>query len=365
MPEESPAAPPPAPPAAAPGIAELFEQSLMALARAPSVFAAAALRPPPSFGAAAGLALAAGAAALVVNLTHGFVSNPDFLQRFPPLMIAVVAVAAFGLYSSLVLLLCVLLYGLGRSLGGTGDFDRALQAAAALSLVAPVQALCNWFPLVWALPALLAAWVAAGALEGLFKTPAFPARAACAGLAGAVIGLQFAGRIFVERAGQAYMLTRAESSALSANDDLARQIQTLQTQAAALGSTPAAAGTSGLDLLRGPEAETRDAPPAEASPAAMMKDASEVQQQASAMLGTLAPILDNPETTKNMSPQQKADMKDLQVLMKDLQAQMKPGAARLSETERAKQMSQVQQMTMRMMSAAMQVQPAPKNEVKK
>ncbi len=357
-------------PACAPAVAELCEQSLRALVHAPSVFAAASLRPAPSFGAAAGLALAAGAAALAVNLTHGFAANPDFLQRFPPLMIAVMAVAALGLYTSLILLLAVLLYGLARALGGTGDFDRALQAAAALSPAAPLQALCNWWPIAWALPTLLAAWVAAGALEGLFKTKPMATRAACALLAAAAIGLQFVGRVFVERAGRAYALTLAAGQALGTNEDLLRRIRAVEMEAIPAsglpsGGTPAATAPSGLDLLRGPQG-TQPAPAVlEASPAAVTRDAADVQQNASAMLGVLAPMLDNVAASRKMSSRQKSDMKDLQALMKDLQAQLQPGAARLSNAEQAKRMAKIQQMTLRMMSTGMQVSPAPKNEVKK
>ena len=97
-----------------------------------------------------------------------------------------------------------------------------------------------------------------------------------------------------------------------------------------------------------------------------MKDAAEVQRHASAMLGSLAPMLNDPALTRNMSPQQKSDLKDLQALMKDLQAQMQPGAARLSEAEQARRMAQIQRMTMRMMlSAAMRTPPTSKSEAKK
>lgn len=361
MTDEKPAAPPPPPPAVAPGMAELFEQSLLALARAPSVFAAASLRPAPSFVAAAGLALASGAAALAVGLG----SNLVFLQRFPPPMIATMAAAALGIYASLLLLFAVLLYGLGRSLGGSADFDRALQGAAAVSLVTPLQAVGGGFPIVWALPPMLAAWVAAGALEGLFKTRPFPARAACALLALVAIGLQFAGRVFVERAGRAYALTQAAASTVKSNDDLLRRIQAVQSQAVSMPG-PASAGTSGLDLLRGPEDAAPPGPAAvEDSPAALMKDAAEVRQNASQMLGSIAPMLDSAAASKKLTPQQKSDMKDLQALMKDLQAQMQPGAPRLSAAEQAQRMARIQQMTLRMLSTGMQSSQAPQSEVKK
>lgn len=363
MPEDTPAAAPPATPATAPGLTELFEQSLMSLALAPSVFGAAALRPAPSFGAAAGLILASGAAALAVGLG----TNQDFLQRFPPAMIAVMAAAALGIYASLLLLFAVLLYGLGRSLGGTGDFDRALQAAAAVSLLTPLQAICGGFPVVWALPPVAAAWVAAGALEKLFKADPVPVRAACALLAAAAIGLQFAGKLFIGRAGQAYALTQTASQAMRLNDELVRQMQAMPAPDAAGVTAPAATGTSGLDLLRGPEDDAPASPPVAAAPAAPAQDTAQLEQHASDMLTSLTPMLETAAASGKLSPQQKSDMKELQKLMKDLQEQMKPGAKRLSPAEEAKNMAQIQQMTMRMMSMSMQAAPpgpAKKGELK-
>ncbi len=195
----------------APGFGELFEQSLAAIVD-PSVFRRAAERPAPSFGAAGGLALAAGAEALAINLAHAVVASPGLLQPLTPLILAAVGVAALGLYASVLLLLAVLLYGIGNGFGGKGEFERGLQAAAMISVLAPVQMLCNWFPAAWIVPALLAAWVAAGALENLFNVRPGPARTLCALLAAGAIGLQFAGRALADRARDAYAATQAASA---------------------------------------------------------------------------------------------------------------------------------------------------------
>ena len=90
------------------------------------------------------------------------------------------------------------------------------------------------------------------AMVELFKTKLFAALAVCALLAAMAIGLQFAGRVRIERAAQA--------------------IQPLAADDAPAGSPPAATVTSGLDLLRGPAGEAPASPALEASPGEVMKD---------------------------------------------------------------------------------------------
>jgi len=363
MTEPAPAAKPAPPAPKAPGFGELFEQSLIA-PFSPGVFRAAAARPAPSFGAAGGLALAAGAAALAVNLAHAVVESPDLLTRFPPPLVAAVGAAAFGLYASVQLLLAVMLYGLGNALGGKGDFDRGLQAAAMLSVLWPVQMLCGWFPLAWVLPAALGAWIAACALEGLFGAKPAAARALCAVLAGAAIGLQAVGRVVADRARQAYAVSRALAPVADANAELAKQMAALQQQAAASAmpaansGAPTAAATSGLDLLKGPVdvdagAASQGAPP---PPEVVLDQAKGMQTSAVGMLDAMAPMLNNPAITKNMNPQQKADMKELQDMMADLKDQIKTGR-RVSDPAFAQKMAKIQQLSMRMMAAGMMAPP--------
>ncbi|MFI5345357.1 MAG: hypothetical protein ACHQ51_03175, partial [Elusimicrobiota bacterium] len=329
-------------------------------------FRAAAARPAPSFGAAGGLALAAGAASLAVNLAHGIVQSPDLLRRFPPLMMAAVAVAALGLYLSVLLLLAVMLYGLGNALGGKGAFDRGLQAAAMLSVLGPIQMLCNWFPFAWTIPAALAAWTAACALEGLFGSAPAPTRALCAVMGAAALGLQFAGRAVADRAREAYAATQVLSQAAGGDAELAKQMQALQQQAAAAAaampadpasaSAPApAAPTSGLDLLKGPDDDARgpSSAPEPTAQQAALQQAQGVQTHASGMLDALAPMLNNPALTKSMTPQQKAAMKELQSIIADTKGQLDAGRG-VSDPAFAAKMQRIQQLTMQMMSAGLQ-----------
>jgi len=367
-PAPSPAPQPARPPAVAPGFVALFEQSLHAIVD-PAVFRAAAARPAPSFGAAGGLAIASGAAALGAGLAHAAVESPDLFQRFSPAVVTAVAVAALGLYACVVLLTALMFHGMGNALGGKGDFDRALQAAAMLSVLWPVQITCNWFPVAWALPAAVAAWMAACALEGLYGAKPGLARALCALAAASAVGAQLAGRVLADRARQAYAATQELTRAAAATGDIAKQVQAFQQQAEAAAAAlpaagpgsvpdaapgvPPAAGASSLDLLKGFSDDS--AAPAAKGPTLqqaqqMLQSGKEVQASAIAMIDSLTPLLNNPEMTKNMTPAQKDGMKELQSLMGDLRAQIDSGQP-LSDAAFQAKMQRIQQLSMQLISA--------------
>lgn len=369
-----PKSPPPAPPKA-PGFAELAEQSLHALFN-PAAFSAAALRPAPSFGAAGGLAAASGALALAINLAHGIVSDPQALSRFPPAIVAAVFVAAMGMYASVLLLGAIVLFALGKGLGGKGDFDRGFQAAAMLSVLVPVQMLCNWFPFAWVLPSLFGAWVAATALEGLYAAPAGPARLACALMCGGALALQAGGRYLTARAAEGYAAARAASDAAGSATELARQVQALQSTMATMDAAPLptgggaptdaaaspapsapAPGVSGLDLLRG-NGDAAGAAPADGAAAAPSQAAQQVavaqglEAQAAGAMNSIMPLLNNPALSRNMTPAQKADMKELTNMMADMQKQAASGR-RMTDAEFRAQQLKYQSLVMRVMSSGL------------
>jgi hypothetical protein len=359
-PERPSAKPPqkPAPPAGPPGLGALFESAVTA-AYDPSEFRRAAARPAPGFGAAGGLALAAGAAALGINWAHAVVSNPGFIQRFSPPILAAVAVAALGLYSSLLLILAVLLYAMGNGCGGKGGFERGLQAVAMLSILVPLQMLCNWFPLAWIVPALLAGWVASGALEGLFLAPAGPARAICAVLAAGAIGLQFVGREMADRARDAYALAQPVAGAADEQAKLASELRAVQDRtqdiqsalsasAAAPASSPAP--VSSLDLLRG-GLDSVAAQPQNAAPAAAAIAAPPpaLASSAAGMLDAVAPLLASIAASKNATPEMKADFKELNGLIGDLKGQLASGKP-VDRAVFAQKMARYQQLLVKVMT---------------
>lgn len=360
----SPSAPPAA--AVAPvGLGELFEQSMHALVHAPETFRAAAARPAPGYVPALTLALADGALAIAINLVHSAISNPRFLDRYSGGLLAAISAAVLGVYVSLFLLLAVLIYALGLALGGKGDFNRGVQAAAALTLLAPLQSAANALPHAWPLPALLAGWMAAGALTGLFSASLPAARTLCGVLTAAAIGGQFFLRAVASRAADLAAAASVAAQAAQINAQFSRGFPMTQPSSvgfSAVGGAPAAPSSasapravSGLDLLRGPDdggnAAAPAAPqtPAQAA-AAINRQAQGVEQSAVAMIDALGPMLNNPAMTQRMNSQQKAQFRQLTVMIQNVRTQIASGR-RISPDEMNRQMMQIQQLAMGLMMA--------------
>jgi hypothetical protein len=81
-----------------------------------------------------------------------------------------------------------------------------------------------------------------------------------------------------------------------------------------------------------------------------------MQNSAVGMLDAMAPMLSNPAITKNMTAQQKADLKDLQAMMADLRAQALSGHS-LSDPAFGKKMMKLQALSMRLMSSGLRAPP--------
>jgi hypothetical protein len=355
----------------APTLGELLELSLTALVNAPGVFAKLESRPAPGPGAAFTAALFWGALFFALNLVHIALANPALLQSYPAWQIGAVGLLGLCAWASLYLLASSLVYGLGRGLGSSGDFDRALVVAAVALSAAPAQALTLRFPAAWIAPALVAAWIAACGLSVLFKANAWAARGVCAALAAVVLGLQYGTGLLVEKySGAAQMAAVAAQAAPSADQLAELQRQMLQVQAAAADvPAPAPAGSSSLDLLRGPAGEE--------APASGPTDAQQIKQMSAqgdalnksmmGMLDTIAPLLNNPAVTRGMAPQQKADYEELKKMLQDMKTGLATDTITTPEQQQAKMMK-VQQLVMRLMSAGLtmpKTAPAPATGTKK
>jgi hypothetical protein len=318
--------PPPAAAKAAPapfGVSDLFELSLHALVRPAASFRAAAARPAPSFTASSSLALAYCAAAI---------ANPRFLDGYARSTVIVMAAAALGVCASLWLLAAIALYAVGRMFAGHGEFDRGLQGATALAVTAPLLAVCNPLPYYgWLAPALLLGWVSAGALEGLFGASTAPSRALSTLLAVACAAALAGARRVADRAPEIETAALLASPGAPIGADFSR-LQTISMPDAP-GGNPATDSTpaSGLDLLRVPDdiaaGGSSPAAPAAAATAgpgaaALQSPAGDVQQNTLAMLDRFAPLLNNPQLTKNMTPEQKAQFKELNALISKLRVQI-------------------------------------------
>ena len=77
--------------------------------------------------------------------------------------------AAVTASAALALLIAGLFHGLAMVSGGSGSFDRSLQAVAHLAALTPLAAVVLWFsnPLLWILPTLWATWIGVNAIEKL------------------------------------------------------------------------------------------------------------------------------------------------------------------------------------------------------
>ena len=353
----APSNPTTSPPAVAPALGELFELSLAALVNAPGVFDRLSLRPAPMPASSFLMALSWGAAYFTLNLVRIAVANPAALAIYPAWQIGAIAFFGFGAWAALFLLGASFLYGIGRTLGTAGDFDRALVVAALALGVAPVQALCGWLPALWFLPTVLSAWIVACGLHALFKADAWATRGLCALLAAAALGLQYAASLAVDRY-PGFSQISASQTGPSASQilDLQEQLKQVQTLAegAPSSATPAA---SSLDLLRAPDQQASAPTPLTQEEQLRKLEQASVQGDALnksviKMLDSLTPILSNPALTAKMAPQQKADFNELNTLIADMKARLASKAS-ITNQEQQRQMMRIQELMMRLMSHSM------------
>jgi len=363
-----------APAPQAPKIGELLELSLTALIGAPGVFQRLAERPAPGPGASTVAALVWGCAFFALNLVHLGLSQPALLKAYPEWMIGVVFLCGLGVWTALFLLGSSLVYGLGRALGASSDFDRALLVTAVALVAAPVQALCSFFPMAWPIPALLAAWILSAGISSQFKTDPWAARGVCAVLAAGVLAAQYGVGVLVERyAGPARLAASAVQGAPSPEqlEDLQKQVEQIQAaaldaQANAQAAASAAPGRSSLDLLSGPGAEEKvaGAPTQREQLAQMSASGDAMNKSVLAMLTSIEPMLNNPQITQNMTLQQKSEFAELKQTLATMKTEMAAGKITSSAEQQAKMM-RIQGLVMRMMSAGMAMPKAAAPEAKK
>ena len=343
----------------APKLGELFELSLTALLNAPGVFAGLKARPSPAPGISLFASLVWGAAYFALNLLHAVIANPAALQSYPAWQLGAVAFFGLGLWTALSLLSACLFYGLGRTLGTGGDFDRALLLTAVTLTAAPVQAMCSWFPMAWVAPTLLAAWIAAAGLSALFKSDPWASRGVCAVLAAGALAVQYGAELAAEKyAVAAHLAAVAVQAGPSTNQlaELQQQMQQIQALAAQAqqSAQPGPAGQSGLDLLRGPGGDASPAPgPALNQQLAQAKAQGDaMNKSAFAMFDSIAPMLNNPLFTQSMSLEQKSDFAALKTLIQEMKTDMAENKS-LSPQEQQTKMLKIQQLMMRVLSSGM------------
>ncbi|UPT72671.1 MAG: hypothetical protein M0D55_12015 [Elusimicrobiota bacterium] len=355
--EKKPDAPPPAPP----GASVLLEQGLIALVDAPGAFARLAARPAPSPGTSILAGLAWGLAFFGLNAAHAVASGAAArFAGFPAWQFAAVGALALAAWASLLLLGAAVLYALGRALAGTSsDFDRALEVAAVAAAAGVLQAAAAFVPVLWFLPAAAAAWIVSCGLIALSGAGAAGARAACALLAGLALGAQYAAGLAL--AGAAARLPEGPAS-MEAVADVQKQLEGMQEIVTQADATAAATGASGLDLLRGPGGEEpgeRELTLAErrAMVENMSAQGDAMNKSVLGMLDSLAPMLQSAASSKNLTPQQKADFAQLTKSMNVMRESLASGKP-MTAQQHADQMMKIQEMSMRLMTAGLTAPPA-------
>lgn len=305
------AAPAPAAPAAPQRpqtLLRLLEETLTAPFHLGALFDRLALEPPPGY-----LLMTANFAIYVVlmlalNLVHVAIVSPASLQR-PPELLAIVAAAALLLVVIGAFLTAAVVEAAALASGAAGDYRRSFQIVTLLSALAPFQAALNWLPSAWPVPLLLGGFACAIGLERLHRAPVMASRVVVSLLVAAGLGTVWAARRVVERALAPLAAVEQSSEQLR---DMAAQIQQLQQAGAGV----AAPGGSSLNMLS-----------PGAMPGSAQQQAAQIQQNTNAMLKTLTPMLNDPNLTKNMTPDQAAMLQQASAMIGSIQNSLQSGKA--------------------------------------
>jgi hypothetical protein len=346
------------------GIGRMLEDTVSALVRAGDVFAGLAERPAPSYGVMIPNLLVVCAVVCAAILLRVCVVAPELLQASPS-MIALAAAAALILAVPLSFVAAGVLHAFMLLSGGEGDFQRSYQAASISSSLIALQALLNWFDWVWALPALLVAYLGTAAARTVHRAPVLRAGVVFCLVAAFCISGQWWLREQLSRWSQAARAMRTAAS-------LTQQLQQLQQislppepgaepptlppdalpfaperqsgGASAPPESPQPSGLSSLELLSPPQGGGH----AE-RPAPLQAQAQSIQQAATNLLTPIMTMLQNPALTKGLSPEQAKNMSDLRSMLAQMQKNMASGQKTTPE-EQAAMASQFQSSMMQFMT---------------
>ena len=311
------------------GIGRMLEDTVTAPVRAGAVFTALAGRPAPAYGVMIFNLLAFSAAACAASFIRSAVAMPDHAPYAPALL---ALAAALLLIVPASFIAAGLLHAFMLLSGGKEDFRRSYQTASLLSLVVVLQAMLNRFDWAWALPSLLAAYLAATAARTLHRAPAVRAAAVFGALAGVCVLGQWWAREHTAR----WAKTAGE---------LSRQMRQLPQTPLPLAPDGADANlaqgqapVSGLDLLAAP----RGNGPAPAQFQAM-------QTATADMLRPVLGMLNNPQLAKGLSPEQARQVVELTGLINQMQEAM-TGGGNLTPAEQAAAARKFQTLALQLMS---------------
>jgi|GEM_PF-3574979 len=353
------------------GLGRMLEDTACALFRAGDVFDELSGRPAPSYAVMIPNLLVFCAAVCVENLLHASIAAPELLHASPAAM-TIAAAAGLILAVPLSFVAAGVLHAFMLLSGGEGDFRRSYQASSMFSILIALQALLNWFDWVWALPALLAAYLGAAAARTLHRAPALRAGAVFCLVAAFCIAGQWWLRDQLSRWSQT---ARAIQTAATTVQDLSHQLQQLQQMSmpaepggsgagrgmpeapglrtgaglAALQNSPTPTGLSSLELLSPPQGGNQPVSPAAQVQAQAQAQVQSVQEATTNLLGPIMAMLKSPAMTRGMSPEQVKQMGTATDMLAQMQKSMASGKKTTPE-EQAAMITQFQSTIMQFMA---------------
>lgn len=366
-PEQPPAAPEPAPEAPKPfALSDLLEDTLTAPFRARSLFARLAARPAPGYALLAANHVVYFLAAMVLLAVLATISHPALFNRFLALMGPVGPFfLVFLIFVAVAVSFAVagVLHAIVRAIGGRGDFSRSYQIVSMLSLIGVLNVLLTQAPGGWIAALLVYAYLLIVAVETLHGCSPWKARL----VFGTLVAIMTALQLFMGYQYARWMQTDADvreamsallgpAAAANSADSTGAPAAPGEEAAPGQGSSP-----SGLDMIALPKLDGA----APSGPGLTAPQADALRQNSAAMIQSMMPMLTSPELTKDMDPEQAAQVRELTKMVGELQGQLQSGAA-MSPKERDALMRRIQDMTLKSMTmmpkGAAPIQPPPSEE---
>jgi len=365
-------APAPEPPPAS-GFFQMLEDTLTAPLGLGTTFAKLAPAPAPDYPVMVANFAVYAAVFLALNMLRAHLSFPEAAARIDPAHLAMAGAVGLAVMTGLSFVWAGIFHALAKAAGGQASFQRSYQVFSLLSACLPALAAANAFHLAWIFAAAYWTYLAAVAVENLEAAPAGRARSVFGAAVAAAVAIVWFASVQVERQLAPYIAAArlqaqlgrqaadAENAAAfhttlssAAAQDPALMGQQLMLQAQQMmqssgaGRAPGASSGSGLDLVAKPSGSLEQL---QANTQQIQKQAAQDTEAASKSLDTFMPMLDNPELTKNMPPEQLKNVKALTALLHQMQVNLKSGkpmdpaqAAELTRLQQAAMQSMMQDM---------------------
>lgn len=348
-------------------LGRLLEETLTAPVRPVALFTQLAQEGVPGYGLLLANALVFSAAMFAVNLARVAASDPAAVARYPAHLTAVVGVTALALAAAGSFLAAALLHAAARLAGGGGGFSRSYQAVSMMSASALLWSLLGHFSSGWAVALAWSVLLACAAVERLHQAPALRTRAVFAALGLFALLGTWSAKLATQRVLAPYRMMAEQMKGIQnitqtlekiqpvngANpteepsaqaQKLLQELQRLQTVEPEAGSTnPADPSRSGLDLIK------QQAPLGAGSAPMDPKQLQAVNKAAANMMQSVMPMLNNPELTKGLDPEQAKQLQGLTQMVRQLQDNLQSGKPTTPQQQQ-EMMRRSQEMMMQLLS---------------